>query len=336
MSVFISGASGFIAQHIVGELLKENYKVIGTVRNQAKADDLLANFKNPNLSLEIVSDISRLDAFDEAFKKHAKDIKIVLHTASPLGGQSDDYEKSLLIPARNGTLSILGAVKKYGAESVERFVLTSSYAAMIDHSASIINEESWNPDTWDGCQTNSFSAYCGSKKFAEKAAWDFLEQNKGHVKMKLTTVNPVFVFGPQKFDASVTEHLNATCEPINQMIHGSIAEPFNDTMSGSFVDVRDVAKAHLLAFQSPETVGKRLMLCETRFSLQDILDVLNEDFPQLKGKIQEGKPHTGAQHAEQGVTIDNSKTKNILGFKFRTFRESIDDTCTQILKHDNL
>ena len=131
MSVFISGASGFIAQHIVENLLKENYTVIGSVRSQEKADRLTRQFgNNPNLQFEIVGDIAKLDAFDNAFSKHGKDIKYVLHTASPFHFNTTEYEKDLLIPALNGTKGILESIKKYAADSVERVVITSSFAAV--------------------------------------------------------------------------------------------------------------------------------------------------------------------------------------------------------------
>lgn len=41
--------------------------------------------------MEVVEDISKLDAFDDVFKKHAKDIKFVLHTASPFFFETTDY-----------------------------------------------------------------------------------------------------------------------------------------------------------------------------------------------------------------------------------------------------
>ena len=80
-TVFVSGATGFIALHIVNDLLKAGYKVIGSGRSQEKNNSLLKKFNNnPRLSMEIVEDIAAPNAFDEVFKKHGKEIKIVLHT----------------------------------------------------------------------------------------------------------------------------------------------------------------------------------------------------------------------------------------------------------------
>nr|7XPM_A Chain A, A64 [Escherichia coli] len=342
MSVLVSGATGFIAQHIVNVLLEQNYKVIGTVRSQEKADKLIKQFNNnPNLSFEIVPDIANLDAFDEVFKKHGKEIKYVIHTASPVHFGTTDYEKDLLIPAVNGTKGILESIKKYAPDTVERVVITSSFAAIMDlnkqsDSSVIFTEKSWNPVTWENAQ-NAITAYCGSKTFAEKAAWDFLKENKDSVKFKLTTINPVFVFGPQLFDEDVKDKLNTSCEIINELLHAppDTKVDKSSTCAGNFIDVRDVAKAHVLAFQKDELIGKRLLLSNGPFSKQDIVNILNKDFPQLKGKIPPADPDTDAQkNNTTGCKIDNEKTKKLLGFEFKSFEETVYDTVHQILKKE--
>ena len=51
ITVIVSGATGFIAQHVVKQLLAKNYQVIGTVRSTAKGDHLLKLFNNPKIYL---------------------------------------------------------------------------------------------------------------------------------------------------------------------------------------------------------------------------------------------------------------------------------------------
>ena len=78
------------------------------IRDREKAENLMKAFgNNPNLSMEIVPEISKLDAFDHVFQKHGKDIKIVLHTASPFCFDISDSERDLLIPAVNGVKGCL-------------------------------------------------------------------------------------------------------------------------------------------------------------------------------------------------------------------------------------
>ncbi|CCD24822.1 SDR family oxidoreductase NDAI_0D05090 [Naumovozyma dairenensis CBS 421] len=341
MSVFISGATGFIAQHIISQLLEQNFKVIGSVRSQSKADKLLGQFNgNKNLSFEIVEDISDLTAFNEVFAKHGKEIKYVLHTSSPFFTDCDDYEKDLLVPALNGTKGILHSILKYAADTVERVVITSSVAAMFDFTKDLdpsysYNENTWNPDSYEDALIDGGHAYNGSKKLAEKYAWDFVEEHRNEIKFKLTTVNPSYVFGPQRFDENVSSKLNTSCELIHKLMLSSADDKVDNSFVGSFIDVRDVAKAHLLAFQRPTLIGKRLLLISSRFNAQDILDVMNEDFPSLKGRIPVGKPQSGALHNWKGSFADNSKTKELLGFEFMPLKKSIDDTVTQILKHEH-
>ena len=338
MSVFVSGATGYIAQHIIAQLLEENYKVIGSVRTQAKADRLARLFNNPNLSFVIVPDLAKLDAFDEAFREHGKEIKYVLHTASPCFFESDDVVNEILIPARNGTVSILESIKKHAADTVERVVITSSYAATGDitklrENKEPLTEDCWNDLTWENCQKSASTAYCCSKKTAEKAAWDFLRENKDKVKFKLTTVNPVYVFGPQLFDASVSKVLNLSCEILNCLLQLGPNDKF-DEFYGHFIDVRDVAKVHLLAFQREDTAGHRLLLSEGDFDSQDLLNQVNADFPSVRGKIPVGNPEEGVRGKKVIQQVDNTKTKKLLGMEFISFEKSIDDTARQIFKAD--
>ncbi|SCU89865.1 LADA_0F00188g1_1 [Lachancea dasiensis] len=337
-TVFVSGASGFIALYVVRDLLQSGYKVIGSVRSQEKADRLSKQFNNnQNLSFAIVPDIAKAGAFDDAFEKHGKEISVVLHTASPFHFSTTEYEKDLLIPAVNGTKGILESIKKYAATTVERVVVTSSYAAVTDFAGDsdktkTFTEESWNPVTWDAAKNDAMTAYYGSKTFAEKVAWDFLESNKDTVSFKLTTVNPVFVLGPQLFDENVSSQLNTSCEFINNIVHSSPESDVDEVLFGGFIDVRDVSKAHQLAFEREDLIGQRLILSEDRFTLQDFADTINADFPELKGKIAVGKPGSSKERLSSVATLDNSKTKALLGFKFKTFRETVDDTTAQILK----
>lgn len=340
MSVFITGATGFIAKHIISDLLKENYTVIGTVRNETKAKHLLDQFKhNPNLTLEIVADISQLDAFDQAFAKHASEIKYVLHAASPFTLEINDPVKDLLTPAINGTKSILSAIKKFGSSSVEKLVVTSSYAAIMDLDKEMdpkttFSEKTWNPDSMEYCQRSPGAAYNGSKVFAEKAAWNFLEENKDNVKFTLTTVNPVYVFGPQAVLEDVRSKLNTSCEIINKLVHSQIENDSFDDIYGAYIDVRDVARAHIMALQDDKFSSKRLFLTNGRFKTQDMLDILNSKIPILKGKIAVGKPGTGVDFHDPGAKIDNSATRELLGFSFKTLEETVVDTATQILEHE--
>ncbi|CAB4253020.1 similar to Saccharomyces cerevisiae YOL151W GRE2 3-methylbutanal reductase and NADPH-dependent methylglyoxal reductase (D-lactaldehyde dehydrogenase) [Maudiozyma barnettii] len=339
MSVFVSGATGFIAQHIVDQLLEQDYKVIASARTEAKANELSKNFNNPNLTTVVTGDMSKLDAFDPAFKQYGSQIKYVIHAASPVTFEVENTERDILIPAVNGTKGILESIKKYAANTVERIVMTSSVAAISTFSESLdpkafANEDSWNTYTWESAQVSPIDAYFGSKKFAEEYFWEFLEKNKDTLNIKASTVMPVFVFGPQMFDSSVKSKLNVSSEVINKLIHTPVDGKISPSLA-KFIHVKDVAKAHVLAMQKDELIGKRLLLSEANYNSQDILNYLNNDFPVLKGKIPVGEPDQTAEgKPSKDITYDNSKSRELLGFKFRSLKQAVDDTAAQVLKHE--
>ena len=194
--ILVTGANGFIGAHCVANLLSEGFHVVGTVRDDNKAKKVAKqHFSNPALSLKIVPDVTDPYAFDIAIQGCSG----VLHLAAPFGYTYTDFEKELLIPSINGARSICSAASK--TPSVQRIVITSSFAAVFDASAGpspgrVYTEKDWSPLTYDiGKNTTATPvAYRASKVLAEKTAWEFLEKEKPH--WDLVTLCPGMVFGP--------------------------------------------------------------------------------------------------------------------------------------------
>lgn len=330
-SVFVSGATGFIAQHICVLLLQQGYKVVGTVRSVAKGEKLAKLLNSPNFSFEIVPDVEPVGAFDEALQKHPE-VTIFLHTASPFYFNATNIEEELLKPAVNGTKNALAAIKNFGPQ-ITNVVITSSYAAVANPEIEadpthVNNEESWNPISWEGAKADGIVGYRGSKKFAEKAAWDFVAEEKPT--FTINYVNPSFVFGPQAFDSEVKDNLNTSSEFINSVLKLS-PDSQVPQFKGGFVDVRDVAKAHLVAFEKP-IANKRLLMNTSRVCGQDVLDIVNEDFPELNDKLPVGDKGAGKAINGAMCQIVNDVTKEILGFPLIDLKTSVDDSVLQILR----
>lgn len=334
-SVFVSGATGFIAQHIVKLLLEKSYKVVGSVRSTAKGEHLTSLFKNQNFSFEIVEDVEKEGAFDEALIKHPE-VTVFLHTASPFHFKATDIEKELLKPAVNGTKNALAAIKK-SAPQVTKVVVTSSYAAISTASKErdsnhVNNEESWNEILWEEAKKDPIMGYRGSKTFAEKAAWDFLKDEKPN--FSINYVNPSFVFGPQAFDSEVKDSLNTSSEILNSYLKMTADSEVPATVGG-YVDVRDVARAHVVAFEK-DIANERLLLNAGRFCGQDILDIINKDIKPLQGKVPIGVPGKGKEINAAMCKIVNDKTKSILGFPLIDLETTVVESLSQILNKAKL
>ncbi|KAG7888248.1 hypothetical protein KL936_003460 [Ogataea polymorpha] len=331
MSVLITGANGFIASHIVDTLLNSGYTVIGTARAESKFEPLLSEFKkkyrNANLSYEVVADITAEGAFDDLLKRHP-DIKYVLHTASPFSfGYDKSFEEAYFKPAVEGTKNVLQSIKKY-APQVTNVVVTSSFAAIMRFTPDYVKytNQDWNPVKLEECK-NEVEAYCASKTHAEKAAWDFVKNEKPN--FKLTTVCPPYVFGPQVFDSVVTKTLNTSNELINRIVKTPPTDELVSEPSGLEVDVRDVAKFHQLAFEKESAVGTRLFVVAGHFTGQTILNILNKHFPNEKLAV--GAPEKDNATELIGYDIDNV-LESVGGYEFISLEKSIVDAASQYLK----
>lgn len=327
-TVFVSGATGYIAVHTAKELIARGYQVVGSVRTEQKGENLKRKLGAENFDYEIVGDISKEGSFDEALRKHPE-VNAFLHVASPVTMSIDDPEKDLYLPAVNGTKNALLAAKKYG-KNIKKVVVTSSMAAMWNplekyDTKRPLTENMWNTLTPEQAAQDSMLTYTVSKALAEKAAWDFVEQEKPA--FGLNTVNPSFVFGPQAFDEDAAGNVNFSADLVASLFK---LKP-EDSVSGKalpFVDVRDVAKAHIYAFEKDDINGQRLFLSEEPWSSQKVLDILHENYPHVSGKLARGEP--GKYETEDHV--ENSKTKNILGFNFIDLKTCVADTYKQYLK----
>src|ERR1700712_1997292 len=84
----LTGANGFIALHILSQLLNAGHSVVATVRTPSKADALRAQFSSHvdanRLEVAIVPDMTVPGTYNEIFSSNQDPpIDVVLHTASP-------------------------------------------------------------------------------------------------------------------------------------------------------------------------------------------------------------------------------------------------------------
>ena len=331
-TVFVSGATGFIAQNIIKELLSKDYKVIGSVRSEKKGQDLEKLINSSNFKYTIVPEIGTPGAFDETLKENPE-IKVVLHTASPVFFTSDDVKKEILDPAVEGTKNVLVAVQKYGT-NVERFVYTSSTVCVLPFGtgqspkeARVFTEEDFNPITEEQGVANAFAAYSAGKTFAEKEVWKFMETEKP--KFKVSFVLPLFVFGPQAYKVDDNTKLNFTSGIIKSLLQMKPDDEIPENL-GYFIDVRDVAKAHLVAFEKDEAINQRLLLTNERFTNELIAHIISSNFPQLN--IPKGDVVKSEEQLQNDCwTTDTSKTEAILGFKYIGLDDSIIDSVELLL-----
>ncbi|WEK02976.1 MAG: NAD-dependent epimerase/dehydratase family protein [Candidatus Devosia phytovorans] len=245
--VLVTGGSGFIAGHLIVQLLEKDYVVRATLRSLAREGAVRQVLVDAGAAnLDELSFVAADLMQDAGWPEAVSGVDFVLHVASPVHAGHVENEDDVIRPAREGALRVLRAARD---ARVRRVVLTSAFHAVSwghPHGDHVFTEADWS--VLDG---PGVDAYGRSKTLAERAAWDFIAREGGDT--ELTTMLPVAVMGPvMGKDISGANHV------IERLLSGAM--PAMPNIYFPIVDVRDVAAAHIAAMLHPEAAGERLLL----------------------------------------------------------------------------
>ncbi len=270
-TVLITGISGFLGGHVALIALEAGWSVVGSVRRPERADRVAkalaaAGGDTRRLSfvtLDLLSDDGWADA--TACCHH------MIHIASPFVTIMPDNPDDLIRPAVEGTRR---AVRAALAAGHERIVLISSMAAI--HHGRDDEDRLYGPADWSRLDGRLVSAYAASKTLAEQAAWQMVEE--AGERKRLAVINPAAMLGPLLDDDPGTSV--ATLIP---MLAGKM--PIVPEIILEYVDVRDVAEAHVAALTADSAGGQRHIMAGPSLSLLEIAEILREALPDYAGKL---------------------------------------------------
>ncbi|MEU6221359.1 aldehyde reductase [Streptomyces sp. NPDC047022] len=332
--VLVTGGSGFLGGRVIAQALTEGYQVRTTVRSLDKEaqvrGDLEAMGVDAGEKLTFVeADLTR----DDGWARAVAGCRYVLHTASPFPGREPDHEDDLIIPAREGTLRVLRAARDAG---VARTVVTSSFAAV--GYGRPATERAFTEDDWTDTDSD-IPAYIKSKTLAERAAWDFVEQ-EGNA-MELAVVNPVGIFGPV-IGADHSSSINM----ITGLFSGGL--PGTPRLYFAVVDVRDAAELHLRAMTAPEAAGERFIaaagdavsLHQIALAVRERLGDAASQVPAVELPDEVIRQAAEANPALKGMLpnlgkirhVSNDKARTLLGWSPRSSDDSVATTAESLLR----
>jgi len=306
VKALVTGVSGYVASHLAKLLVIEGHEVRGTVRSLDDKEKVSHLQKEiPNVQL-IEADLLSKGSFDKA----VEGCEWVFHTASPFFHATNNPQIDLVEPALNGTLNVLNSVEKSG--TVKRVILTSSVAAVASFSKPIdyiYSDKDWNLDG-----TIEKEPYRFSKRVAEEAAWEF---SKGK-KWDLVVINPTFVIGPPLSSRSDS----TSVKTVRDLLNGTAASKgYGGPNAFPCVDVRDVAKSHLLAAQNPKSSGRYLLGSPNAVSHFEFCQILINSGVFSKYPI----PTKEFTPVSRRVLIDNSRVIKELGLEYTSVEKSLVD-----------
>lgn len=340
--VLVTGVSGYIASWVAKYLVDEGYLVHGTVRSLADANKI-AHLKKIDQegsgTLKLFeADLLQPNTFSDAMRG----CELVIHTASPfLVQRLKDPENQLIKPALEGTRNVLATVNN--TASVKRVVLTSSVVAIFGDAIDIRETKDgiFTEEHWNTTSSAEHQPYSYSKTLAESEAWKMAGQQN---RWDLVVINPGFVMGP-----SLSRRIDATSiDFMLSMVNGKYRTGVPD-LYFAFVDVRDVARAHINAGLIAKASGRHILAAEVINALE-MADRLRKKYHQ-KYKIPKNTlpnflvylagPFQGFtwKYLKRNLGIsykfENAYSKTDLAIEYRQISETFADHVAQ-LEQDGL
>jgi dihydroflavonol-4-reductase len=236
-TAFVTGGTGFVGANLVRLLLREGWRVRALVRpasNRGNLDGLNIELVEGQLAEQVLAPAMR--GADAAF-----------HVAAHYSLWRRDRH-AVLRGNVEGTRAVLAAAR---AAEVPRVVYTSSVAAIGVKKHGLADENHQSPSG------RMIGAYKLSKYLAEQEA-----RAAARAGQDVVIVNPTTPLGP--WDRKPTP----TGEILVRFLNGKM--PVLVETGLNFVDVADVARGHLLAYEKGRT-GERYILGGENLSLRALL-----------------------------------------------------------------
>ena len=307
----VTGGSGFVGSHVVRELAARGEELRLLVRRGSSLDHLAdIEFEQTNGDVLDRRAVSRaVSGTDKAF-----------HIAGTTSMLTQHREKVFDLNVK-GTRIVLEECLKQG---VARVVFTSSVAAIGPASPRGTADET------QPFQAGSLGiAYVNSKHEAEVEALRLAAHG-----LQVVIVNPSFVLGPD-------DPRGTSMELVRRFLLGRIPAYVEGGLN--IVDVRDVAKGHLLADEKGEP-GERYILGGRNFTFDrlfaDLARISGRDYVPVKLPSAPARLAVGlmawagipvpispdeVRSASCWWTYRNAKARKELGFKPRPHEETLED-----------
>ncbi len=307
MNILVTGSAGFIASHIIEELLKDtNNHIIGIDNlysgTQENLDFIKLIDKNNKFTF-INTDIRDFETINKIIK--INNINQVYHLAAIVSVQ-ESIENPLLSNEVNikGTLNILEASR---LNDVKRVVFSSSAAVYGDEPTQPKNETS---------KTKPISPYGYEKLIGEQ----YMKLYSDLYNIETVSLRYFNVYGQRQSATSDYSGVISIFE--NKFKNNEVPNIYGDgEQYRDFVYVKDVANANIKAMNTINISGEIFCIgTANKTSVNDIVNVINKKYDKnYKANYLDGRDGDIRESI-----CDNSKIKKILKIeKFKKFDEEI-------------
>jgi UDP-glucose 4-epimerase len=295
MNILITGCAGFIASHLIEELLKDiKNNIIGIDNLYSGTEDnlnYLQNIDNNNKFSFIESDIRDFEKINEIIKKY--NIEQIYHLAAIVSVQ-ESIENPLLSNKVNvkGTLNILEASRQ---NNVKRVVFSSSAAVYGDEPTQPKNELS---------KTKPISPYGYEKLIGEQ----YMKLYSDLYNVETVCLRYFNVYGERQ--SATSDYSGVISIFDNKFKNNEVPNIYGDgEQYRDFVYVKDVVIANIKAMNTQNIEGEIFCVgTSIKTSINDILICMNKKY----SKVIEPSFLSPREGDIKESICDNSKIKNVL------------------------
>lgn len=320
--ILVTGATGFVGEHIVQQLLEAGHGVRALYRDAARQGQHGILSSEQLAAIDWVQgDVNDPLGMEEACVAVAK----IYHCAAFIS-YDPTFRDKMFRTNISGTATVVNAALYAG---VKRLIYVSSIAALgqaHEPGQAVDEQASWQGDAGQ-------SNYAISKFRSENEVWRGMEEG-----LEVCIVNPSVILGPGRVDSGSNQLFRKIYQGLRFFSPGSTG----------FVDVRDVARA-MLALDRQGLIGQRFVLNAVNLSYKmlfsDIAKQLGVPAPSyapprllanLAWRVNKLIAAFNGKHAfitaetvqaaYSTKSFDGSKiTKELAGFAYRPFSETMAD-----------
>lgn len=307
MKILVTGTAGFIASHIIEELLKDTNNHILGIDNfysgtQENIDFIKAQDKNNKFTF-IEADIRDFENINTIIKTN--NINQVYHLAAIVSVQ-ESIQNPLLSNKVNvkGTLNILEASR---LNDVKRVVFSSSAAVYGDEPTQPKNETS---------QTKPISPYGYEKLISEQ----YMKLYSELYSIETVSLRYFNVYGERQ--SATSDYSGVISIFDNKFKNNTTPNIYGDgEQYRDFVYVKDVASANINAMNTPNISGELFCVgTSKKTSINDLFNLMNKKYDKsFMANFSDGR----SGDIKESI-CDNSKIKEILDIKeFINFEKGI-------------
>ncbi|KAK8016000.1 3-beta hydroxysteroid dehydrogenase/isomerase [Apiospora marii] len=346
----ITGITGYIGFQTLTIALERGYNVRGVVRSESsiaslrsKSDLISRSEADGTLDFAIIPYFLQKDMITSTLN----DIRTIVHIASPLATQADDYDAEIIQPAVSMVTVVLEAAA--ATPSVRRVVITSSCVTLVpfewnfapdserlytqltkalDTTANDLNSDPKGP------YGSPMEAYWASKALARIATRDFMAERQPH--FDFVNLLPSVVIGPDTRITPGARPEDLAVEARGAVLASALTADLNSPFPyvGVPVHVRDVARAHVDAADEARVPGNAEYILSSDTPEGVVWD---RDTALVAKKYFEDAVRSREIPLEGSLAaikwrLDAGKTEETFGWKMTSFEQTMKEMLDQYLQ----